>query len=102
MTKRISDATADEIARLLAIGGLSQGKIAAATGVSRSLVGQIRRGERGARKRAIQIRRRRVKEELVPPSGPLVWCQECGVKVQMPCVACRTRSWMANRRPNKS
>jgi hypothetical protein len=78
----------EEAQRLLALGTLSQRKIAAKVGISRATVGAIASGkfqDREARQRA-----RAEAEELIP-AGPLVRCAGCGGRVLMPCLLCRVR-----------
>jgi transcriptional regulator with XRE-family HTH domain len=86
----IAQAIADEVARLLAEGRLSQRQIARATGISRGTVGSIAQGKRP--------RRRPVESFLDPtrPLGPPQRCRGCGGYVYLPCLLCRVRALKDN------
>ncbi len=71
----------DEVKRLLAIG-LSVRKIALATGIGRSSVSEIKAGRRP------DYENRPSRQVIHEPGGPAKRCPTCGVKVQLPCVAC--------------
>ena len=78
-----------EIERLLALGGLSQRKIAVQVGVSRATVSAIVNGNRPdyqARARAIA--------DVALPNGPLGHCPTCGATVYLPCRLCHVRREM--------
>lgn len=77
-----------EAQRLLALGTLSQRKIAALAGVSRSTVNAIAGGKYQDRLER-EMRRPR---DVLTPSGPLVRCRGCGGKAQMPCMLCRVQT----------
>ncbi len=76
-----------EAQRLLALGRLSQRKIAALAGVSRSTVNAIACGKYQDR---LERESRRPRDVLMP-SGPLVRCPGCGGRAQMPCMLCRVQ-----------
>jgi len=80
-----------EIQRLLAEGRLSQGQIAQKLGVSRTFVNFVHRGRLRTPLQA------RIKDDLEQEPTPRR-CPECGAKVYMPCIACRTRTYMACQR----
>ncbi len=76
----------DEIVRLLADDTLSHRKIAKQLGVSRAIVGSIASGRRGTFGRS--------NEAPTDDDMPQVArCPECGVRVFLPCVACRAREY---------
>lgn len=83
-----------EIRSLLDRGELSQREIAVRVGVSRGTVSSIARGIRpndDATCRGRDI-------DVVPPSGQPRRCPSCGRLVQMPCLACRIRARVHQRR----
>ena len=73
------------VERLLAVGRLSQRKIAKLTGVSRGTVGAIAAGRRPDYE---ALRRRRQEHEPPERTGPPRRCPGCGAMVLMPCLAC--------------
>jgi transcriptional regulator with XRE-family HTH domain len=75
-----------EVERLLAEGKLSQRKIAAASGVSRTTIGAIAAG-----RRPDYEARRLAEASKNEPLGPLARCPECGGLVHTPCRLCRLR-----------
>ncbi len=104
--RTIPDATAQLVAEMLLAGDKTQGVIAEATGVSPSFVSQIKSGKREVQsvKPGLLVRRparEKEKEEFPPPSGPAVRCPICRRKVQMDCVACRTKAWMRRQRQKR-
>jgi DNA-binding XRE family transcriptional regulator len=80
-----------EIKRLLAEGRLSQGEIAQKVGVSRTFVNFVNRGRLRTPLEA------RIKDDSERESVPRR-CPDCGALVYMPCIACRTRAYMAQQR----
>jgi transcriptional regulator with XRE-family HTH domain len=76
---------------MLAEGGLSQRKIAKATGVSRATISAIARGARPDYE--ARIRARSMEFELL---GPIERCSTCGARVYMPCRLCRVRKLKAH------
>jgi DNA-binding XRE family transcriptional regulator len=88
--------TVQEIQRLLSEGRLSQGQIAKKLGVSRTFVNFVNRGRLRTPLEA------RIKDD--PEREPMPRrCPECGALVYMPCIACRTRAYMAwQRRQQKA
>lgn len=87
----LSPAIVEEIRRLLAEGRLSQRRIAAATGVSRTTVSNIARGRRP------DYPQRGCEDELGLACGPLARCPGCGGRVYMPCRLCHVRAVAARR-----
>jgi transcriptional regulator with XRE-family HTH domain len=81
-----------EIERLLA-EGVKQREIARRLHVWRGLVADVAAGKRPDYE---QLRRLKQEQLPQPPSEPC-WCSACSAMVQMPCVACRTRQWMAKK-----
>lgn len=79
----IAIAKFQETRRLLALGNLSQRRIAAIVGVSRATVSAIAKGTYRLRDQ------RRNREEDFLPRGPVSRCPSCGALVQLPCLACR-------------
>ena len=75
-----------ETQRLLALGGLSQRKIAVMVGISRATVGAIAQGKYRDR----EARQRDRSDDFVP-NGPLERCPSCGGMVYLPCLVCRVR-----------
>jgi len=76
-----------ETRRLLALGNLSQRRIARIVGISRATVNAIARGNYHDResREAARLREQPVFE------GPLARCPGCGGMVLMPCLACRVQ-----------
>ena len=78
-------AAVDEVKDLLG-DGYSQRAVARMTGVRRGTGHGIATGKRHVRDQSERV-------DLSPgPSGPEVRCPGCGGRVQLPCVACRTRA----------
>lgn len=84
-------ATIAEVRRLLREGELSQRQIAAELKVSRGTVGAIARGTRQDRRPRSAVR----VTDVFSPEEPPERCRGCGALVQMPCVLCRTRRYLA-------
>lgn len=84
-----------EIQRLLADGQLTQGQIAQKLGVSRTFVNFVHRGRLHT---PFQTRIRDDREAEPLPRR----CPECGAKVFMPCIACRTRAYIAQQKAWKA
>lgn len=74
----------------------SQRTIARITGVSRESVRSVLSGKRPDYD---AIRREREQAKVVF-STTIARCPECGVKVYMPCLACRVRAWKAKQDRN--
>lgn len=76
-----------ETRRLLALGNLSQRRIARIVGISRATVNAIAQGKHADREARMAACNRE------PPTfeGPLVRCPGCGGMVLMPCLACRVQ-----------
>ena len=74
----LAQGVVDQVRSLLAEGALSQREIARRLRISRGSVGAIARGTRPD-----------YTNDFTYPSGPARRCPECGVKVQMPCLACQ-------------
>lgn len=81
----------DEVKRLFATGLYSQRQISRMTGVSRIVIHRVVHGKR--------------KDRVTPPSDvwdvdwrgrPAERCPVCGIKVQMPCLACFLRQTIQN------
>lgn len=79
-----SQATVDAILNLHE-QGQPIAAICQATGVSRTTVLNIIKQ---------RVRTQRLVDEVRPRSQPYSWCAQCRAKVQMPCIACRTRKAM--------
>lgn len=79
-------ALVNEIDSLLHDGTLSQRKIAARLGVSRGVVSAIANGRRG-------LHGHDPFETHSPPvpTSPPTRCPQCGYRVYLPCLVCRTR-----------
>ena len=77
-----------EVKRLLSQPGMSHGKVATMTGVSRASVGAIASGRRPD----YPARCNPDEEEDCFPQGPAERCRTCGGMVYMPCRLCRVRS----------
>ena len=88
----IRAAVVDEIRRLLGQRRLSQRKIAARIGVSRSTVNAIALGRRAD----FPARLSRDDRDFTPPSGLPARCPGCGGLVQMPCLLCFLRVRQGN------
>lgn len=82
----LSPALVAEVRRLLAEGRLSQRRIAAVTGVSRTTVSNIARGRRP------DYAPRPQGDELDLACGPLGRCPGCGGRVFLPCRLCHVRA----------
>lgn len=81
----LSPSVVSEVRRLLALGELSQRKIARLTGVSRSVVRRIATGKR-------KDRSAKPKEAWeIAGTGKIGKCPTCGARVKLPCVACLIR-----------
>ena len=88
--------TIAEIERMLAEDQLSQRGIARRLGVSRASVNKIALGRRPDYDAIAEaIPQEDALREALVPKKPYRHCPECGVKVQMPCVACRVRKALA-------
>jgi transcriptional regulator with XRE-family HTH domain len=85
----LKDETVLEALRLLK-QGLSQRQIALRLNVSRGTVAAIAQG----------LRRTETPPLEQPPVAVYRRCPQCGVKVEMPCVACRARSYARRRQLN--
>lgn len=84
----------DEVIRLLALGTLSQKKIADVTRVSRGSVSAIAAGKRRIKsRRLVAGGENRTDEEenwgFRYPTGPWKRCPICGAFVRTPCLACQ-------------
>ena len=82
---------AAEVRRLLALGKLSQRKIARLTGISRGTVGSIASGKRLDRETTPQP----WDDGWEEPEGPPERCPCCGGMVYMPCRLCLVRKTLA-------
>ncbi len=80
------------IERLLA-EGMFEREIARRLHVWRGLVSSIAAGKRPDYARLQRLREE--EKQLLKRRGKRRWCPICRAKVRMPCVACRTREWMA-------
>ncbi len=87
----IAQAKVKETERLLAVGNLSQRRIAALVGVSRATVASIASGNRPDYEARMMARL-----EDNRPLGPLARCGGCGGMVYMPCLLCRVRAIKAH------
>ena len=74
----------DRVVELLRSGRLSQRRIADQVGVSRGIVAAIADGRRGHHGRQLD-------NEMRPLNAGR--CPTCGVRVYLPCVACRAREF---------
>lgn len=83
--------TVQEIQRLLSEGRHNQGQIAKKLGVSRTFVNFVHRGRLRTPLEA------RIKDDSEREPTPRR-CPECGAFVYMPCIACRTRAYLAQQR----
>lgn len=83
----IGMAKVKEAERLLAVGNLSQRRIAAMVGVSRATVASIASGTRPDYEARLLARL-----EDNQPLGPLARCGGCGGMVYMPCRLCHVRA----------
>jgi hypothetical protein len=75
-----------EIDSLLKEGTLSQRKIAEHLGVSRGLVSAI-----ATRRRGLYGHDPLAKHSPLVPTSPPTRCPQCGYRVYLPCLVCRTR-----------
>lgn len=80
-------ALVNKIDQMVHEGTMSQRKIAAQLGVSRTVVNDIARGRRG-------LYGQDPLETYSPltPTSPPTRCPECGYRVYLPCLVCRTRA----------
>jgi len=77
-----------EVKRLLAEGRLSQGQIAKKLGISRTFVNFVNRGRL---RTPLEARIKDAPDREPTPRR----CPDCGALVYMPCIACRTRAYIA-------
>lgn len=81
----IDQHTIDQVVRLLDDGRTSQREIARRLRISRALISDIANGRRG--------RYGRPHAAALTELPQVVRCPACGVRVELPCVACRAREW---------
>jgi hypothetical protein len=75
----------NEIDQMIREGTLSHRKIAAHLGVSRGVVNAIARGKRGL------YGHDPLETSPLTPTSPPTRCPDCGYRVYLPCLICRTR-----------
>ncbi len=89
----LTNAKVIEVQNLLRMG-LSQREVAAQANVSKGTVALIARGRRLPEPEAEP----EVEDEESRELPRVERCPACGVMVELPCVACRTRQYLARRR----
>ena len=83
MGKRLSIEQVEEARALIAAGEYTDRAIAETVGISKGSVYLIRTGQYRDKREPVSTYK--------PPSGPYVYCPDCGANVQQPCLACYLR-----------
>lgn len=89
----LSQHVIDEARRILSEGRMSQRQIAEQLHISRGTVSALALGQRGSHGREVATAQ--------PLQIRIVRCRGCGGLVCIPCVLCRTRRFIAERRQAK-